>query len=169
MTSLLALDASKYVGHAFFEGPLVRPKCGTWVAHGALWDSDDYSRYFVAFEDWLTSILAVLDPEVLAFESPLILPRRAGRGSDQNNIRRLIGIVSIAELVAAKRGIRCMEVSNQTAKMRMVGTAWKTTKDDMIVAATRMGYAVADQHQADAVGVAVVCYDELGTPVPDVE
>ncbi len=160
MTSLLAIDASKYVGWAFFRSADDKPKCRTWVARG-LWDSDAYADYFAEFEKWLIEMLDVLQPDVFAFESPIVVPRRDGRGSDENNVRRLIGIVSVAELVCARRGLRCFEVHNQTSKA-FVGMPRGKDKDGMVVAMTARGFDVGDSHQADAAAVALVVYDELG-------
>lgn len=176
MTSLLAIDASKYVGHAYFAGPEVKPKCHTWVAQG-LWDSDEYGPYFFAFETWLNGMVDVFQPEILAWESPIVVARGSswgpGRGSDQNNIRRLIGIVSVAELVGMRRNLRCFEVDNMVAKhfmgvghRRQEGETETAYKDRMIIAVTKLGYRVADSHQADAAAVGIVIYDDLGTPVP---
>ncbi len=160
MTSILSLDASKYVGWAMFSSADSKPQCRTWVAHG-LWNSDDYAPYFLAFENWLLDMLAIFKPDVLAFESPIVVARRDGRGSDENNVRRLIGIVSVAELVCARRGLRCFEVHNQTAKA-FVGASSRKDKDAMIVAMTALGYEVGDQHQADAIAVALCVYSDLG-------
>lgn len=161
MTSILSLDASRYVGWSFFASPGAKPKCRTWVAPAGIWQSEEYAPYFLAFENWLIDMLAVLQPDILAFESPLILPRRDGRGSDEGNIRRLIGIVSVAELVAARRGLPCYEVHNQTAKA-FIGVSSRKDKDGMIVAMTERGFSVADQHQADACSVALVVFEDLG-------
>lgn len=167
MTSVLALDASKYVGHAYFKSAQALPVCRTWVAHG-LWDSDNYAPYFLAFEKWLIDMLTVLQPDVLAFESPIVIGRRDGRGSDENNIRRLIGIVSVAELVAARRNLRCYEIHNQTAKS-FVGVINRKPPDmtvaqyksQMVTAMTNRNFAVADSHQADACALALVVFDML--------
>lgn len=160
MTSLLSIDASKYVGWAFFRSAGDKPKCRTWVAQG-LWNSDDYAPYFLAFETWLTEMLDVMQPDVFAFESPIVMPKRDGRGSDENNVRRLIGIVSVAELVCARRNLPCYEVHNQTAKA-FVGASSRKDKVEMMVRMTERGYDVADQHQGDACAVALVAFDQLG-------
>lgn len=160
MTSLLTVDASKYVGHSFFASADALPKCGTWIAHG-LWNSDIYAPYFLAFENWLLDMLMVLQPDVFGFESPVIVGRRDGRGSDENNIRRLIGIVSVAELVCARRNIPCYEVHNSTSKSFM-GLSRGKDKDGMVVAITRLGYSVGDHNQADACAVGKVIYSMLG-------
>ena len=160
MTSLLAIDASKYVGWAYFRSADDKPRCRTWVATG-LWDHDDYAPYFIEFEKWLEGMLTFTSAEILAFESPIVVPRREGRGSDENNVRRLIGIVSIAELVARRRGLGCREVHNQTAKA-FAGVSSRKDKVGMEVAMTALGYEVADQHQADACAVARVVFSDLG-------
>ncbi len=171
MTSLLSLDASKFVGRAYFKGAVAKPLCRTWVADG-LWDSDSYAPYFVAFEKWLLEEISVFKPDMLAFESPIVVARGGwgeNRGSDENNIRRLIGIVSIAELVAARLGLPCYEVSNSTAKSfagvptrRAEGMTTAQYKDLMVIAMTKLGYECADSHQADSAAVARVVYSDLG-------
>lgn len=161
MPSLLALDASLYVGWSYFKSPDAVPTCRTWVAPAGLWKSDDYAPYFLAFEDWLLEMLDVMQPDILAFESPIVGSFGPGRGSDENNIRRLIGIVSVAELVAARRRLKCYEVHNKTAKA-FVGLPSYKDKDAMIVAMMNRGFPVGDQHQADACACALVVYADLG-------
>ncbi len=170
MPSLLALDASKYVGWAFFRSADDKPKCRTWVAQG-LWDSEEYASYFLAFENWLLEMLTVLQPDMLAFEGPIVVARGGwgeNRGNDENNIRRLIGIVSIAELVAKRRNMPSFEVGNTTAKSfmgvsarRQQGESDRQFKDRMIIAITARGFSVADSHQADAAAIGLVVYDSL--------
>jgi hypothetical protein len=171
MTSILSLDCSKYVGRSYFASAGAMPRCNTWVAQG-LWDSDDYAPYFLAFEKWLDDSLMVFKPDVLAFESPIVVARGGwgdGRGSDENNIRRLIGIVSVAELVGARRNLRRFEVTNSTAKSfagvptrKPGGMSVGQYKDLMVIAMTALGYSVADSHQADSCAVARVVFDMLG-------
>jgi len=48
-----------------------------------------------------------------------------------------------------------------TAKKRLCGTG-RATKRDMINAAVRLGHLVEDDHQADAIAVALATYDHLG-------
>ena len=126
-----------------------------------LWNSDDYAPYFLAFETWLNGMLDVMQPDIFAFESPIVVPRRDGRGSDENNVRRLIGIVSVAELICARRKTPCYEVHNQSAKA-FVGMPRGKDKNGMIVAMTQKGFSVADSHQSDACAVALVVYDQIG-------
>jgi hypothetical protein len=67
----------------------------------------------------------------------------------------------VAELVCARRALRCFEVHNRTAKS-FVGLPPEKDKDAIIVAKTALGYEVGDQHQADACAVARVVYSDLG-------
>jgi hypothetical protein len=175
MASLLTLDASKFVGWSFWKSPADKPHCRTWEAKSR-WDSEAYGPYLLEFKTWLNSMLDLLRPDVLAFESPIVVSRGwgKGRGSDENNIRRLISVVGIAELIAMERELVCIEVPNQTAKAYMGVSSRRSSgmtdaqyKQLMIDAMTLRGYRIGDSHQADACAVALVAYEDLGTPVPD--
>ncbi len=97
MTSVLGIDASKAVGSAYFASSTAMPKCATW--HGSdSWLSDSYGRFFVEFEDWLIDAIRVLKPDVVVFESPLLI-QRPDRGTDEQQVRRLVGIAAIIEKV----------------------------------------------------------------------
>lgn len=168
MVSILGLDCSKSCGFAFFKSAEAKPLCGTWVARDS-WLSDQYGGYFDEFEKWLDDRITVFKPEVLAFESPLLLQRHKGRGTDEQQIRRLVGVVSIAEKLAHQRSIPCHEVNVQTAKAmfdipgrRPEGMSKGEYKDLMLLAMTNLGVACADSHQADAAALSLVVYDSLG-------
>lgn len=172
MASLLALDASKFVGWSLWKSPQDKPHCRTWEAVSA-WNTEDYGPYLFEFKTWLTGMLDLHKPEILAFESPIITSFGKGRGTDENNIRRLINVVGIAELMAYERNLVCVEVHNQTAKAyigvsgRRNGMSDAQYKQQIIDAMTLRGYRVGDSHQADACAVALVAYEDLGMPVPD--
>lgn len=152
--SILALDCSSSCGWAYFARPDATPRCGTWRAPKA-WAIEDYGQRFAKFHDWLVGMMTTFSPDVLAFESP-ILPRASmDMQTTEHTLRTLIGLVSIAELVANLRGVRCLEVNVATAKKALTGSG-RAEKSDMLVAATRRGWPVADDHQADAAAVALV-------------
>lgn len=168
MTSVLALDASRYIGSAFFKSSDAPPLCRTWKAKDS-WLSDEYGSYFAETEQWLMDMLTFFHPDVLAFESPILMQRRDGRGTDEQNVRRLVGVVSVIEKVAYQRSLKCMEVHNQSAKSFM-GVAGRKREDEtqaqyksrMVTAVTALGFDVADDHQADAVACALCVYSDLG-------
>lgn len=144
------------------------PRCGTWVGKDS-WLSDAYGSYFAEFEEWLLGMLVVTKPDILAFESPILLQRQKGRGTDEQQVRRLVGVVSVAEKVAYQRNIRCEEAHNQTSKAfmgvsgrRPEGMTKGEYKDQMLLAMVNRGYACADSHQADSCAIALVVYSMLG-------
>lgn len=160
MPKVLALDCSSSVGWCFFASADAVPKCGTWKMPKS-WSPQAYGKRFVALHHWLADMLTRYEPDVLCWESP-ILPR-AGMGdlkTSEDILRTLVGLATICELVAELREIRTMEVHVATAKKRLTGNA-RAQKQDMIVAATRLGFPVSDDHQSDAAAVGLVAYDFL--------
>lgn len=159
MSSVLALDCSTAVGFAYFATSDGAPRCGTWRAPKS-WAVEDYGERFLHFHNWLCDTMTAFQPDVLAFESP-ILPRGSmDMQTTEHTLRLLIGFAAIAELLAKLRGIRCFEVNVSTAK-RMLAGSGRAEKDDMVIAATRRGWPVADHHQADATAVALVAMASL--------
>lgn len=168
MPSLYTLDISMSCGRAFFGGPTVPPKCWTWKAKSP-WDSAEYAPYFLELETWFLCEIDVFKPDMVGFESPVIGSFGPGRGSDENNLRRLIGAVSVIELACARRGLECYEVHVQTAKSfmgipgrRPADMTVGQYKDLMRIAMSRRGFACADSHQADASAIGLVVYSDLG-------
>ena len=157
---LLALDCSRSIGWCFFADAKAKPTCRTWKAADT-WASDLYGSYFSEFEVWLNDALMRFTPDVLAFESPILMPRVAGRGTDERQVRRMVGVAAIIEKVAYDRRVRCFEVNNRVAKA-FVGLGPYKDKNGMIVAMTQKGFSVADSHQSDACAVALVVYDQIG-------
>lgn len=76
-------------------------------------------------------------------------------------VRLLVGMASVVELVATRTGARCIEVPVPTAKKRLCGNG-RATKREMINAAVNLGHLVEDDHQADAIAVALATYDHIG-------
>jgi Holliday junction resolvasome RuvABC endonuclease subunit len=162
MPSVLALDCSTNVGWALFDGPHAAPRFGTWRAPSAHLH-DNLGRAFVALEAWLVDMVRVHQPDVIAFEAPIMpfVQRREDHHSSPDVVRLLVGLVSIVELVATRSRLRCIEVPVPTAKKRMTGSGW-ATKRDMVNAVVKLGHLVEDDHQADAIAVALSTYDHLG-------
>lgn len=158
---LLSLDCSTVLGWSYWASAESIPRCGTWKAPKA-WAIEDYGPRFKAFHDWLCDMITTFDPQVLAFEGP-VMPRGGGGSfqTTEHTMRTLIGLVSVAELVANLRGLRCFEVNVATAKKRLAGHG-RAEKSEMLLMATNLGYPCADDHQADACAVALVVYDQLG-------
>lgn len=167
MASLLAMDFSKHCGFAYFKSGEAKPLCWTW--HGSeTWLSEEYGGLFSGFEKTLKEAIMVYKPEVIAFESPLLIANIPGRGTDEQQVRRLVGMAAIIEKVAYDAKLRCMEAHVQTVKSfigipgrRPQGMTPTVYKDLMVIAMTRRNFSVADSHQADAAGVGLCVYSDL--------
>ncbi|HKV14532.1 MAG TPA: hypothetical protein VJQ81_05780 [Reyranella sp.] len=152
---VLAFDASSTTGWASFASARSIPVLGDF-------DLTTSTNYGAVALDMQRHVLALIDrhrPEVVAFEAPIFLPR------DRWHTRRLLTcLVVVIELVAACKGLRCIEVDPSTVKAALCGPRKKgepASKNDMVVAAVNMGWSVANHHQADACGVAVGAYAHL--------
>jgi Holliday junction resolvasome RuvABC endonuclease subunit len=161
----LALDISSRVGWVAFHRPGALAGIGTWHVP----DSPRLGERFLWFERWLIGKCREHRPDVLAFEEPIRgLPWRKA-GTDRYTtmpVQKLLqGLAAIAELVAAEIDCeRCIEVPTSTAKKKLAGHG-RADKTMMIAAAIKMGIDVADEHQADALAVALCAYDHVGVPV----
>lgn len=158
---LLALDTSTHCGWSLWDGRPPKPyQFGTWHAPSAM--AGNYGRRFKAFHDFLCDMITVHEPSALAFESPLT--GGPHMNTTEDILRLLIGLASVAELVAELRGLQCFEVHGTKVKMALTGSGRIPSKDKprvMIAAAHSQGYMIADDHQADSVGVALEVYASL--------
>lgn len=149
---VLAFDASTTTGWASFASARSVPVLGDFEIKPSV-------RYGEIAHDMLHHVLALIDdhkPDVVAFEGPIFLPR------DRWHTRRLLTCLVVAvELAACMRKVRCMEADPSTVKAALCGPQKRkrrSTKDEMLVAAVRMGWPVANHHQADACGVALAIF-----------
>jgi Holliday junction resolvasome RuvABC endonuclease subunit len=171
---LLALDNSTHTGAAFWVAPDKRPVCWTWHLRAA-------DKFDIGTRTW--QLMGLLDAfldvqqaartpvEAIAFEEPF-LPFKMSSDTFQTQVSTLKLLISLGgtvETVAKKWGIRCVEVSTQQAKIALVGYGRKPKdapptfnwKKEMRNAATRQGYTVADDNQADAIAVGKVAFRHL--------
>ena len=164
MARVLALDCSTNVGWALFEGAGGPVRFSTWRAPKSFLQAE-YGRSFVALEEWLNDMISVHAPDVVAFEAPITpFAGFVEQRSSLDIVRLLIGLATVVELVATRARLRCIEVPVPTAKKRVCGTG-RATKRDMINAVVNLGHLVEDDHQADAIAVALATYDHLGAAI----
>jgi len=117
-------------------------------------------------------------PGIVGFESPLVMAPSMGAGLTQaSTIRLQIALASEIETTALEWGVpKIFEVATISAKVALTGAGtlgpeWKGQpaadrskewKRRMVAAATtKRGWAVADDHQADAAAVGLVVYGML--------
>ena len=159
---VLAFDLSSHVGWALFDGRrLVRSD--TWNTPPEM--VGRFGRRFTAAYVFAREIITTQKPDLIAFEAP-IQPRAGTRDLKNThplNLRFLQGLATIFEMVAHIEGVRCVEVANGTAKKRLTGSG-RAKKPDMVVAAIKQGFIVANDHEADACAVALAALDHVGVP-----
>lgn len=159
MTKVLGIDMSTFVGYAFFEASGAVPRLGTFKLSKSF-SPEDYGSRFREFHDWLCDMITTFEPDVLAMEGPFLPRGSSSFSSTEHTLRTLIGLASVAELVAHIREVRCFEINVSTAKLFFTGNG-RAEKKEMLAEAWRRGWQCADDHQSDACAVACVVYGHL--------
>lgn len=140
MLKVLALDCATRTGYAV-DGPDGRPAFGTFTLLGA---GPELGARFCMFETAVRSLIVQYRPEVVAFEQPLLRADRAAR--------LLIGLASVAELVATSYRLRCLEADPATIKKHLTG-AGNADKAAMVKTCRLLGWDVTDDNAADALAL----------------
>ncbi len=143
------------IARGTFQAPPGSPRSWGWRWH--------------LLEEWLQEKIDEYKPERGAFEAPYI--GNVGKAQTGNPmamqsteaaIRFLIGVDAHIEKVFARNHIPVTEVVPSTAKKAMTGSGRPGKNRDenkraMIRHAIERGYMVADDNQADAIAVGLVC------------
>lgn len=146
---ILALDLGTATG-VVRGRPGDRPSLATWrlpASGGA-----DVGAYAVAFSDHLAAALADRSDGgvgMVVFEAPFLGPKMA---TNMHTARRLLWAPGEVERQCAMAGVLCGEASMQEARKAFTGSG-RADKADIVAAARRRGFDVADHHQADAAAV----------------
>ena len=156
---ILALDNATRLG--FCQG--VIGASPTWGAH-------DFGRnrsngeVLSAFRTWLCRKVDEIQPTVVVFESPY-MPGPNSRFSAPANaltIRRLFAFAGFTEAVCVERRVRCYEARPSEITRAFLGGPAPRQRAEKKAATVKMarllGYAVADDDEADA--VALWCFAE---------
>lgn len=172
MPSLLSLDISTHTGFAYWRDVTKPPVCGTEKLP-KVHDPDDYGGRTWPLMDWLEAFLTSTPVDAIAYESPFIpMGLNSGKSSTFNTtahtIRLQISLASTIETVAKRRLVRCVEVATQSAKVALIGFGQRPKdkpkwdwKREMLIAATRAGYRVSNDHEADAIAVGKVAAEHF--------
>lgn len=89
----------------------------------------------------------------VVFEAPYVAQHRDHRGHvaySPNQLRRAFGAAAVCEEVCFARGVRVVEAVTVTLKKEFAGHG-RADKADMVPAARRRGFDIANHHEADAV------------------
>lgn len=114
----------------------------------------DYGRAFGTFERWLMDTIIAHEPDVVAFEAPLIVGGRHGTTAPTNvaTVRLLLGLCSIAELVAHRAQLECFETHIQSVRKHFTGSG-RAQKRDVLERCRVLGWHVGTNDEADAAAI----------------
>jgi crossover junction endodeoxyribonuclease RuvC len=146
---VLALDLSSHTGWAT-DAPGGGDKPLSGVVDFDL-NGDEYGPTFSAFRQWLTDAAGVHNPEVLAFEAPL-MPHGGNFMTSEQTVRLLIGLAAHAEQIGHALGLETVECNVQTVKRHFAGTG-RADKAAMLARCQQLGWNIRNHNAADAAAV----------------
>lgn len=142
--TVLALDIATRTGvavdHPRLDG---RPQLSTLVLPRG--EPDEYGPRFGAFERGLVDLIAVHRPAVVVFEAPLFGGVRMHAGT----AHLLIGLASIAELVAWRAGLDVLQGNVQGARKHFCGSG-RAKKQDVLEKCRLLGWVADNDNEGDA-------------------
>ena len=149
MKSILAIDCGTVSGAAG-GSPAAAPVLHTW--RGSNLDGpEEFGARFDRFEEWLDDLVAIHQPDMIAFEAPLVA-RGPNLATSHATIRFLFGLAAIIEKRAHQLGIRCEEVNVQSVKLHFAGHG-HAKKYEIAERCRALGWQPKNEHEADAAAV----------------
>lgn len=159
MPRALALDLATTTGHAVMERGRV-PMFGTWKAPRTV--EGEYGPAYAALWTFLDEMDQVHGFDAVGFEQPI-----KKRTDTLHILRLLTGFAVVVETWAGvvrlrpgRGSFQCVEVPVPTAKKALTGDSY-AEKNAMVAAACRLGWRVANDHEADAGAVGLVTFETL--------
>lgn len=147
-TRVLALDLSTYVGWAIDPSsdgapPIMGTEKLPTVAEG-----EHYGPTFFAFRRWLSSAISVHQPQLVAFEAPLLATGVQGHSTELTG-RLLIGLASHCEEVAFELHREVVEANLQSVRKFFCGHG-HAKKKDVLARCYSLDWMPRDHNAADA-------------------
>lgn len=149
---ILALDLATATGFA-----VARPGSNDlhFGTHRLPSTGKDVGAFAIAFDGWLSLMMAEHAPEIVVYEQPSIFSK-----TTPDTIIKLSGLAYHTELICKREGARVYMANPSKLKKFFTGHG-KAKKPEMMAVARRYGWAVRDDNQADACAVwawAVYCF-----------
>ena len=157
---ILALDLASVTGFAYGELPDSLPTIldvasGVripQVLHGTFRSGTAASsdgKFFSNFFNWLEDQIIFHNPRLVIFEAPIL----RGNKTAAQTARRLMGLATITDLVAHRRGVPLVrEADLQTIKKHFAGHG-HADKGAMIRRCHELGWVPEDDNAADAIAL----------------
>ena len=157
---LLGLDLGGKVGFALFRDDGTLVDTGTFIIRkGAT--PQDYGIRALHLAKWLDKFIRDYAVTRMAFEAPFLPINQFKKVGEQktpftqHGVRLGVVWATVAELIAVRASVTCVEVLVVEGKMALTGNH-VAKKPEMVAAARARGWMVADEHQGDAAGVGLV-------------
>lgn len=149
---ILGLDFATKTGVAYGDAgaPPARIVTETWTLPSC--GGEDVGAWMHVLRNKLNDRM-MRGVSLVVFEAPYIARHKGSDGrwrESPDQIRRAFGAAAVCEELAYARNIACIEVVTVTAKKLLTGSG-KVKKPDMVRAARQRGFAVQNDHEADAV------------------
>ena len=155
---ILALDVARRTGWAYVTQAGIKrwPEHSTLglplseMAYGARElgpAAMEHGQLYQRFRSFLAPKLTDLEPALLIVEAPIV----ANTGG-REQLRRSIGLISMADEMAAARGLLIREAAIASWKKQFVGSG-RASKEDVFDQCTRQGAEPQTQDAADAIGI----------------
>ena len=146
MTRILALDlAKRQTGSAMGAGddpPLTASVCFNVSSRGAVG---------AAYLGWLRDRLLVSQPDMVAYEAPIMSAKAKG---STNTLMLLIGLAFITEAICDMKNVPVVSVTAPTWRLAFLGVGYPDNPKAWAVAMCRgLGWEVQTEDEAEACGV----------------
>lgn len=151
MKNLLAIDPGIFCGWAAYtEGSV---KSGTQSF--ALKRGEGSGMRLLRFEDWLRDMIALVNPDVIAYEAPHIRWARAAQ-----SLQEMVGVI---QLYCERNKIKNYEPVEPSVVKKYATGKGNANKAMMLEEARRrFGNHISDQNQADALLILAWAREEYG-------
>jgi Holliday junction resolvasome RuvABC endonuclease subunit len=162
---ILALDLATTTGWALGT-PESPPMLGSFRCP-KVFDDDTLGQRWAKFALWLDDMITVHKPDLVGFEAPLVFGGAKGssRPTNIDTIRFLIGLATIAELVAVQLSTEVEDAHIQQVRAHFCGSG-RAKKPDVQAMCFRRGLKPADDNQADAIAILSFLQHCHGCPAP---
>lgn len=111
----MALDLATSIGWARWHSPKT-VACGNKLLPKS---GPDVGTFVDKFEEWLTGMLRVDQPELVVFEAPLVY-----EGTHQDTARKLLGLAVMTEFACKRAACRYLEVNVSDVRTHFLGTGY---------------------------------------------
>jgi len=133
---IIAIDSGTKTGWASNDGILTSGTQDFSLKRG-----ESPGMRFLMFQSWLKKIIKIIQPNIIIYE------RAHHRGGGATEVG--VGLTTLIQTVCAEYKIEHVALHSSTLKKHATGKG-NSSKEDMMAAATKKGWAFQDDNECDA-------------------